>query len=156
MPYMMSAPGSRHQFVAGRIYNQLSNFLNGKPCRACISPFDIRLFGAGDYDDTIVQPDVFVVCDRSKIDERGVNGAPDLAVEIVSPSSRRMDRMIKLQKYKEAGVREYWIVEPDSRSVQVLTLRDGEYIIAMYEDTASVPVGILEGCEINMTDVFAE
>ncbi|MDR1727824.1 MAG: Uma2 family endonuclease, partial [Acidobacteriota bacterium] len=133
-PYLMSpAPGRRHQEISGELFAQLHNFLEGKPCKVYIAPFDVRL-DAGGEDDTVCQPDIIVVCDTSKLDEKGCKGAPDLAVEVLSPSSTRMDGVVKLEKYREAGVREYWIVSPDARGVQAFLLDGGRYYVAVYTD----------------------
>jgi Uma2 family endonuclease len=132
-------------------------FLEGKPCKAYAAPFSVRLFPVEDQsDDTVVEPDITVVCDSSKLDDRGCNGAPDLVIEIVSPSSERYDRIIKFNKYREAGVREYWIVDPKGSIVSVYMLRDGQYMAVNYDDTATVPVTVLPGCVIDLKTVFAE
>jgi Uma2 family endonuclease len=95
-----------------------------------------------------------VVCDSSKLDDRGCNGAPDLVIEIISPSTARHDRLVKFNKYREAGVREYWIVDPDGRIVSAYLLKDGQYMAANYDDTALVPVTVLPGCEIDLKTIF--
>lgn len=155
-PYMMSSPSRTHQVIVGELYGQLRGFLKGKPYKVYISPFDVRLNAAGDNDDTVVQPDILVVFDSSKIDESGCNGAPDMIIEVVSPSSGKLDRLIKLQKYQEAGVKEYWIVEPDSQTLLVYSLESGKRVSVTYFDADSVPVKILPGCLIDMREVFAE
>jgi len=156
IPYAMSpAPLVTHQTVIGNLYYQFADFLKGKPCKVYLSPFDVRL-NADTDDDTVVQPDLLVVCDKSKIDKRGCNGAPDLVVEILSPSSARHDKVLKLNTYLRAGVLEYWIVDPDTKTVSAHLLKDGEYIIRAYADTDTAPVHVLEGCTISLADVFAE
>ena len=155
-PVMMSpAPKARHQSIILEIAGQLRNFLKGKPCKAFIAPFDVRL-DAKDDDDTVVQPDISVVCDRSKIDDKGCNGAPDMVVEVLSPSSARHDKLVKFNAYQRAGVREYWIVDPDSKTVAVYLLEGGRFIAAAYGDTDTVPVSVLAGCEINLGEVFED
>jgi len=152
--YAMSpAPSWIHQDVSAEILTQLRLFLKDKPCVALAAPFDVRL-NPDDGDNTVVQPDLIVVCDRAKLDDNCCNGAPDLVVEILSPSSAKRDRFIKLSAYRRAGVREYWIVDPDTKTVSVHILQDGEYIIRVYD--AAIPVHVLEGCEIDLTGVFAE
>jgi len=154
VPYAMSpAPSPVHQRLSSRLHRQLANFLDGKPCEVFHAPLDVRL-NADDEDDTVVQPDLVVVCDRSKIDEKGCKGAPDVVIEILSPSTARRDRMVKFQQYQQAGVREYWIVDPDTKTVQVCILKDGLYFVTPYADTA--PVTVLPGCSINLQEVFAE
>ena len=156
-PYAMSpAPSSVHQGISREIAGQLFNFLKGKPCRLFTAPFDVRL-NADREDDTVVQPDLVVICDRSKIDDRGCKGAPDLVVEILSPSTARMDKLLKFNQYQQAGVREYWIVDPDTKTVQVCLLNDnGVYVVVAYGDADNAPISVLTGCEINLRDVFAE
>lgn len=156
VPYAMSpAPSPKHQEISSNLHNQLYNFLKGKPCRVYPAPFDVRL-NADDEDDTVVQPDLVVICNRSKIDEKGCKGAPDLIVEILSPSTARRDRMVKLHQYQRAGVREYWIVDPDTKTVQVCILENGRYFVTAYADTDTAPVTVLPGCTINLQEVFAE
>ena len=156
VPYLMSpAPRQEHQEVSMEIAKQLAVFLTGKPCKVFAAPFDVRL-NVDKADDTVVQPDILVVCDKSKLDGKSCNGAPDLVIEILSPSSLKSDRITKFNKYLQAGVREYWIVDPDQKTVDVYTLENGKYFAAVYSDTDVVPVSVLEGCEINLQDVFAE
>ena len=100
----------------------------------------------------MVEPDITVVCDPAKLDDRGCKGAPDMVIEIESPSTARYDRILKFNKYREAGVREYWIVDPEERAVFAYTLKNGEYTAAVYEDTA--PAAVLPGCEIDLGAVF--
>ena len=108
--------------------------------------------------DTMVEPDLSVVCDRNKIDKHGCKGAPDLVVEILSPSSLRHDRFIKLGLYQRAGVREYWIVDPEYKSVQVFT-QDGGGSLRIAEEYGRgdvARVNVLEGCFIDLGKVFPE
>ena len=156
VPYMMASPTEPHQRIIGNLHYQLFDFLKGKPCRVYLSPFDVRLNAAGD-DDDVVQPDILVVCDRAKIDRRGLNGAPDMAIEILLLSSVSHDRVRKFNKYLQTGVREYWIVDPDSKTAQVHILaQNGAYIVKSYGETDTVAVNVLEGCEISLPDVFSE
>ena len=156
VPYAMSpAPLPGHQAVSGEIFRQLANFLQGKSCKVYAAPFDVRL-NANGGDDTVVQPDILVVCDKSKLDGKSCNGAPDLAVEILSPSSVKMDRITKFNKYLQAGVREYWIVDPEAKVLSVYILKDGQYVAGAYEESDVVPVHVLEGCQIDLRDVFAD
>jgi Uma2 family endonuclease len=152
---MAPAPAARHQTVSGNLYLQLRTFLKGKGCKVFYAPFDVRLDAAG-KDDTVVQPDLLVICDPAKLDDKGCLGAPDLIIEILSPSSAKMDSVIKLEKYRQAGVREYWIVHPDTSSAQVHILENGRYFITGYADEDVIPVHVLDGCEIALADVFDE
>ncbi|MFV0401265.1 MAG: Uma2 family endonuclease [Oscillospiraceae bacterium] len=154
LPYAMSpAPAPKHQEISFALSLQLGNFLKGKPCKLYPAPFDVRL-NADREDDTVVQPDLSVICDSAKIDDKGCKGAPDFVVEILSPSTARRDRMVKFQLYLQAGVREYWIVDPDTQTVQVCILCEGFYRAAMYGDTDKISVSTLPGCEIDLQDVF--
>lgn len=160
--FMMATPSSRHQEILMELTRQLANFLEGKQCRVYPAPFGVRLFEqAGDRPEdvnTVVEPDISVICDRDKIDKRGCKGAPELIMEILSPSTRRHDRLVKLNLYQRAGVKEYWIVDPDTQSVQVfLPDKTGSFRIHEdygHEDVAKVHV--LEGCFIELNKVFSE
>jgi Uma2 family endonuclease len=152
--FMLATPATAHQRILGKLYIKIGNYLEGKPCEVFPAPFGVRLFPKDDLsDDTVVEPDIVVVCDPSKLDERGCNGAPDLAIEILSPSNRYHDKLVKFQKYLAAGVREYWIVDPDGL-VEVHILDAGRYITAMYGAADEAPVSVLPGCVINLRDVF--
>ena len=153
---MSPVPSPVHQRVSGKLYRQLAAFLDGKPCQVFYAPFDVRLNALGDDDDNVFQPDLVVICDRAKIDDKGLNGAPDMAFEIISPSTARRDKVLKFNKYRHAGVREYWIVDPSDRTVLVFILQNGMYLAKSYAETDAVPVHVLEGCTISMSDVFAE
>jgi Uma2 family endonuclease len=153
--YMMAPPFRIHQEISGNFYYTIRTFLEGKPCKVYAAPFSVRLFPAADKsDNTVVEPDITVVCDASKLDDRGCNGPPDLIIEIVSPSTARYDRIVKFNKYREAGVREYWIVDPEARDVFTYILKNGEYTAVNYDDTGSAPVTVLPGCEIGLAAVF--
>lgn len=105
----------------------------------------------------MVEPDISVVCDLRKLDEYGCRGAPDLVIEILSPSSLRRDRLVKLNLYQRAGVREYWIVNPDEQSVQVFLLDGGILQIhEVYGPEDIAKVNVLEGCFMELSKVFAE
>ncbi len=152
--YAMSAPTQAHQSVLGEIFRQLANFLIGHTCKAFLSPFDVRLDAEKD-DDTVVQPDILVICDKSKLDGKSCKGAPDLVIEIVSPSSSRHDRLLKFNKYLESGVREYWIIDPSDKTVMVFLLQDGAKAVP-YGETGKIPVGVLPECVIDLEPVFAD
>ena len=124
------APGWSHQQVVLEIGRQVANALKGQPCRVAIAPSDVRLPKSTEPDDqvdTVVQPDVFIVCDRQKLDERGTRGAPDWVVEVLSPSTARHDRLRKVPAYERAGVREVWLVNPMDRTLSVYRLEAGRY-----------------------------
>ena len=151
----MTAPTQYHQGMLMELGRQFANFLKGKSCKVFLAPFDVRLnYSASD--DTVVQPDLVVVCDHKKLNGKHCLGAPDLALEIVSPSTARIDTVVKFKLYKEAGVKEFWIVEPLNRLLSVHLLSGKEYMTNYYSDTDIVSVSVLEGCEIHLADVFAE
>lgn len=152
--YAMAAPSQLHQETLGELYFQLRQFLRGKPCKIFVAPFAVRL-NFNSFDDKVVEPDILVVCDESKLDGKSVKGAPDFIIEILSPNSVRHDTVIKLRQYQQAGVCEYWIADPVSRSVQVNILKDGKYGAGIvYREGDIVPVHTLEGCYINLADIF--
>ncbi len=152
--YAMSSPSQAHQSILGEIYRQIANFLVGHPCKVFLSPFDVRLSADG-ADDTVVQPDILVVCDKSKLDGKSCKGAPDLVVEIVSPSSSRHDKLLKFNKYLESGVKEYWLVDPRDKTVMVFPFQENT-IAVPYGETDKIPVGVLPECVIDLAPVFAD
>jgi len=132
VPYAMTpAPASDHQMVLGEIFGNFWQYLKGKPCRVFMAPFDVRLSdnpAAADYEvETVVQPDIVVICDQGKIDQRGCHGAPDIAVEILSPSTAYKDETEKMRLYEKYGIREYWIVNPVAQYIMLYRLSDGKY-----------------------------
>ena len=158
-PLALASPSEVHQRISMALSIQLGNYLMGKKCRVYAAPFDVRLFeqeGDGPEDvDTVVQPDLMVVCDQNKVDRHGVHGAPDLVIEILSPASARLDRLVKFNLYQRAGVKEYWLVDPSTRTVSVYTLEDGAYHAAtVYSSDLSAPAGVLDGCIIDLSAVF--
>lgn len=159
---MMASPTYEHQLISSELVRQFGNFLADKPCQVLHAPFDVRLFAKEDDKptniDTIVQPDIFVVCDPKKIDKHGIKGAPDFVIEILSPSTSSYDCLVKLNLYMQAGVREYWIVDPEEKTVQVFLLDDdGIYrVLKAYEKTDTVKVNVLNGCVIDLSLVFPE
>ena len=154
--YVMESPSQRHQELLLEIAARFRDFLKGKPCKVFIAPFDVRL-NADSLDDIVVQPDLLIVCDKSKLDGKSVTGAPDMVMEILSTSNsrnKRHDTFVKFKLYQKAGVREYWIVDPDENTVSVYILENGKYFAALYDETDIVSVHVLENCEINLKDVF--
>ena len=158
---MAPAPAREHQKVSGELFAQLHAYLRGKRCEVYAAPFDVRLFeqdGDSPEDvDTVVEPDISVVCDPSKLDDTGCKGAPDLVMEILSPSTTRHDKFTKFNLYQRAGVREYWIVDPDDKTVQVFVLEDGHYTAKDFGAAGDVVrVNVLEDCTIDLSQVFPE
>ena len=162
---MSPAPNYDHQTVAGNLFLLLGNFLKGKPCRLFIAPADVLLnTDPGrdeDESDTVVQPDLFVVCDPGKLTLKYCLGAPDLVIEILSPRTSRKDQSVKFSLYERHGVREYWIVDPYSKSVQVYALNEaGVYgPMKLYESGGRhelrLTSSLLEGFEAELSEIFS-
>jgi len=153
--YALAAPVTKHQRIIGALYFQLRTFLTGKKCEVLLSPLDVRL-SAEICDTNVVQPDLLVVCDKNKIDDKGCNGAPDLIVEILSPSSVQIDLLKKYNIYLKAGVKEYWVVDPTNNIVHVFVLKDGNYFSSIYGENDVISSHILEGCNIKISDIFEQ
>lgn len=163
VPYSMTpAPVRRHQGISINVLVRIAEFLKGKPCKVYHAPFDVRLpefTGQEDNDvPTVVQPDLVVVCDEEKLDDRGCRGAPDLVVEILSPSTSRKDIGVKFSLYERHGVREYWIIHPAEESLMVFTIgEDGKYGRPQgYGRGDFASSTVLVGLELNLEEVFAE
>jgi Uma2 family endonuclease len=153
--YAMAAPSDVHQAILVELVTQMGTYLRGKPCKVRPAPYDVRLFYAEDEsDDTVVQPDISVICDENKRGPEGCRGAPDLVVEILSPSNTADEYIRKFNLYMKAGVREYWIVAPKSKTVQSFVLQNGAYTGTVY-DSGALPSAVLEGLTITLNDVFA-
>ena len=150
--YDMSAPTSTHQIIAGNLFAQLLNYVRSKKgkCMPMISPLDVQL---NCDNKTMVQPDVVVVCDRDKIIKRCVYGAPDLVVEVLSPYTKKKDMTLKMHKYADAGVKEYWIIDPDKQKIIVYDFMKNDYSI--YGFNSMIPVGIWDGdCVVNFQEIY--
>lgn len=139
--YDMAPPSRRHQEIAGELFTIIHNYIKSKggSCKPFIAPFAVFL---NEDDKNYVEPDISVICKPEKLTERGCNGAPDWIIEIVSPSSRRMDYFTKLFKYRTVGVREYWIVDPDKNRITVYNFESEDTIEYTFSD--SVKTGIYE------------
>lgn len=163
--FPMAAPVSNHQIATGTIYNVFSNFIRHQPCRAFVAPFDVRLpkprsQRKSDEDiETVVQPDVCIVCDLKKIDRRGCLGAPDLVVEVLSKSTAGKDIKDKFEVYEESGVREYWIVGVEDQTVNVWRLNEvGNFVPDQrpYVTGDQIRVGIFPDFRVNVADLFED
>lgn len=159
--YMMAPPSTTHQRIAAALTAQLYNYLRGKRCEVFPAPFGVRLFEQdGDRPedvDTMVEPDISVVCDSSKLDQHGCKGAPDLIIEILSPSTRRHDLLVKMNLYQRAGVREYWVVDPNNQDVQAFVLENGRYSVREFGTIGDkMKVNVLENCVIDLSEIFSE
>lgn len=150
--YMMSAPTTLHQSISAGIFTQIHAYIraNKGACIPFYAPTDVQI----DSDEkTVLEPDIFVVCNRDKIDKVRIVGAPDLIIEILSSSNWQHDMIIKYKKYKSAGVREYWIVMPDQKSILVYRFEKGDEA-KMYSFDDKVPIGIWDGkCEIDFKEI---
>jgi Uma2 family endonuclease len=154
--YAMAAPNDFHQAILTELVRQMGNYLHGKPCKVRPAPYDVRLFYEDDEsDDTVVQPDISVICDERKRGAEGGRGAPDLVVEILSPSNTADEYVRKFNLYMKAGVREYWIVSPESKTVQSFVLQNGAYTGTVYDSGAALPSAVLNGLSVTLRDVFA-
>jgi Uma2 family endonuclease len=127
---MAPAPSSKHQEILGNIFALFHQYLRDKGCKAYVAPFEVRLSETGKDHQTynVVQPDLSIICDRQKIDERGCKGAPDLIVEVLSPGvAAKRDKIVKFELYQKFGVKEYWIVDPYNENVEVFVLEEDRY-----------------------------
>lgn len=147
---MSPAPSEAHQDVVGEMFAQCRSQLRDKPCRAYVAPFDIRFEGS-EGTGTVVQPDLLVVCDRSKITQRGLVGAPDWIVEVLSPATAGNDHILKRALYERHAVREYWLVHPVDRLLTIYRLReDGTYGASeILELVGKTAVSAVPGLEID-------
>jgi len=155
---MTLAPCRLHQEILMELGRQFSNYLLGKTCKVYVAPFDVRLPREDESTEetkTVVQPDLVVVCDPEKLDQRGCEGAPDLVVEILSPSTAKHDLIVKLQLYERAGVKEYWVVQPTDQTLMVFRLCNGEYgKPKVYAFPDHVPVDVLSEFTLDLSTVF--
>ncbi len=156
---MAPAPTRRHQELVGELFRQVANALEGRQCRAYVAPFDVRLPHGDEADadiDTVVQPDVLVVCDPAKLDDRGLRGAPDWVIEVLSPATAGHDQTRKLAAYERAGVPEVWLVHPSDRVLTVYR-RDGDrYGRPLIQEFEGVTPSLLDGVAIDWQRVLAQ
>lgn len=155
---MSPAPSRLHQRVLFRLGGQVERFLEGHACEGFLAPFDVRLPVGEEADEaieTVLQPDLLVVCDPSKLDERGCRGAPDWVVEILSPSTQGDDLVRKRRLYEQHGVRELWILDPAERVLRRLVRGlDGAFVETVEPARGRTPVGVLPGLDIDWKRVF--
>ena len=158
---MSPAPNRRHQHYTGHLFRKLGNFLERKSCQVYIAPFDVRLPRKSNEDKdviTVVQPDICVVCDPSKLDDKGCIGAPDIMVEVLSPGNSKKELRNKYEVYEESGVKEYWIVSPQDEYFLAYRLNEaGKYVpsrLMAEGDMYETP--ILPGFILNIGELFAD
>ncbi len=156
----MAAPSMKHQRISIMFSRLLANALWKTQCQVFAAPFDVRLTHTREDNDvvTVVQPDLCVICDPTKLDARGCNGAPDLIVEILSPGNSRTEMRDKFDLYQEAGVLEYWIASPIEKTIQVWKLNEqGKYIgLPPYVEGDIATTTIVPTLEVDVTEVFAD
>lgn len=149
-PYAMTAPRVSHQMVCGELHALLHAHFKGRRCKLFLSPIDVRL---SEHD--VVQPDLIVVCDRSQITDTHIEGPPSLVVEILSPSTERHDRVRKLRLYARAGVKEYWLLQPNPALAEVLSLEGGSFRIAgVYTETDILTSPLFPELFLSLSEVF--
>jgi len=157
---MSPAPRRKHQSISSLLNYFIVNYLKNKKCDVYTAPFDVRLPKNGEKGDdkiyTVVQPDISIICDLEKLDDRGCIGAPDLIVEILSPSTAKKDINDKFILYQECGVKEYWIVNPNDENINVFFLdKKGKYqLVGMYAGDMDIKVNIFDDFKINAKDIF--
>ncbi|TDT58390.1 Uma2 family endonuclease [Fonticella tunisiensis] len=159
--YMSAAPSRRHQEIQVELLRQISNYLIDKTCKVYGSPFDVRLAKIEDEDNDIrnvVQPDISIICDKSKLDDRGCKGSPDLVMEIVSPSTASIDYIKKLALYEKNEIKEYWIVHPTDEIVMVYKLNENKRYgrPEIYSKEDKVKIGIFEDLLLDLNKVFEQ
>lgn len=159
--YKMSAPARYHQQVSGNMSYFLFHYLRNRTCKVYTAPFDVRFFNESKADKdiyTVLQPDICVICDQEKLDDKGCIGAPDIVVEILSPGNNRKELFNKYRVYEEFGVKEYWVVDPCEKTLLKYMLdSDGKYqasrLLTLSEKLYSE---ILPGFELGLDEVFRE
>ncbi|MEA4901573.1 Uma2 family endonuclease [Desulfitobacterium sp.] len=159
VPFMQSAPSWQHQAILSELHRQFANYSLNSPCRAFVSPFDVRLPDLEENDEdvtTVAQPDLTVICDSSRLQGTGYYGTPTLVIGITSPTTGKMDKLYKFNKYEEAGVKEYWIVEPEPKIVSVFVLQKNQRYGRpdVYPEDAKILVSTFPDLTIDLKPVF--
>ncbi len=158
---MTPAPRRIHQEVSGNLHRFVSNYFVNKPCKVYHAPFDIRFVEKSKVNDkdiiNVVQPDISIICDLSKLDDRGCLGAPDMIIEILSLSSLRTDLKDKYQLYEHFGVKEYWIARPEEKSIEKFVLNKGKYLQkGIFVEGDIVSPDLFPDLKIDVTEVFKD
>jgi Uma2 family endonuclease len=160
VPYMQAAPSWQHQAISGNIFGQFFEYLKGKPCRVFAAPFDLCIPELNESDEeisnVISQPDIVVICDESKLRKTGYFGVPEVIIEITSPSTARTDKITKFNKYEKAGLKEYWIVEPEQKIVSVFSLQENNRYgrPEVYAEEDKINISIFPDLTIDLKPVF--
>jgi len=158
---MTPAPNLFHQEISAIVSGEIYSYLKGKPCRVFSAPFDVRLSRKADFSEerkiyTVVQPDICVICDRSKLDVKGCTGAPDIVIEILSPGNNEKELQNKYEVYEESGAKEYWIISPQDESFLKYTLVDGRVQPSKLMTTGEIVASpILPGFALPLETVFS-
>jgi Uma2 family endonuclease len=160
---MSPAPNVNHQRIERRLFLRIGNYLEGKKCEAFAAPFDVRLYDrrkfilASKDIQTVVQPDICVICKPELLDQQGCNGAPDWIIEILSPGNSKREMKIKYDLYQESGVAEYWLVYPSEHAIHQFVLDDNQayQLKQMYSDDDMAIPHLFPDLKINVTDIFA-
>lgn len=158
-PYMQAAPTWQHQTISRELLGQFWDYLRDKSCQVFSSPFDLRMPLDGEADEdcsNVFQPDILVICDKKRLKNTGYYGVPHLIIEILSPSTARVDKIYKLNTYEKAGVKEYWIVDPDLKYVEVFIIQENKRYgrPEMYESSDNIEVSIFPDLIIELNSVF--
>jgi Uma2 family endonuclease len=151
----MSSPGYKHQNVLLAIGAQLREKLQSSGCMVIVTPFDVYPLYDKNDEYTLVQPDIFTACDRSKLQDNHYNGAPKFIVEILS-TNRSHDMVTKMRLYERTGVTEYWIIDPEEKIINALELVDGRYVIHPYSGEDEAPLASIPGCTVDFKKVFEQ
>ncbi|EHQ89895.1 Uma2 family endonuclease [Desulfosporosinus youngiae] len=160
VPYMQAAPSWQHQAISGNIFGQFYEYLKGKSCQIFAAPFDLCIPEFNESDEkisnVISQPDIVVICDKSKLRKTGFFGVPELIIEIISPSTARTDKITKFNKYEKVGVKEYWIVEPEQKIVSVFLLQENNRYGRpnVFSEEDQITVSIFPDLAIDLKPVF--
>lgn len=153
---MSPSPRSYHQAIAGNILFELQKIFRKQPCKVFAAPFDVYLFGDEAEKNTVVEPDICIICDRTKIKDKGCVGAPDFIVEILSLSTMKKDLNDKFRLYEDAGVKIYWVVHPTEKQVSMYVLNEaGKYDLKdHYSEKDNVPLLLWEEKSISCEEIF--
>ncbi|HSF53442.1 MAG TPA: Uma2 family endonuclease [Algoriphagus sp.] len=156
----VAAPKRIHQRVSIKMASKLYQFLEGKTCQVYDAPFDVR-FPKGSKEDhkihDVVQPDICVICDPEKLDDRGCIGAPDLIIEILSPGNSKIELKHKYELYESNGVKEYWIIHPENQDILIYTLTNGKYVPSPLLTSGDVVESVaVEGFKLDLEEFFKD
>lgn len=154
--YLMSSPSTIHQEISMKLSVQLGTFFEDKKCRPFAAPLDVRISGQKESKKVknVVQPDLMVVCDEEKIDEKGICGAPDFIIEIMSPSNPAYDSIKKLNLYLEYKVKEYWLISPMDKKIYTFVLKNNKYNMKEYEINDEVKSHIFKGLKLSLKEIY--